>query len=83
MILTMTDAVEPLERRDPLIARPLKDIPLRELEQEFSALLTRLDDRRYVASILRVHFEPDGESHSMEINFRVRVEKRSKERSEK
>jgi hypothetical protein len=80
MILTMTDAVESSERRDPLIARPLKDIPLRELEQEFSALLTRLDDRRYVASILRVHFEPDGEAHSMEINFRVRVEKRSEAR---
>jgi hypothetical protein len=76
MIFTMTDAVEPMERRDPLVARPLKDIPLRELEQEFSALLTRLDDRRYVASILRLHFEPDGESHAMEIDFRVRVEKR-------
>jgi hypothetical protein len=73
----MTDVVEPSERRDPLIARPLKDIPLRELEEEFSALLTRLDDRRYVASVLRVHFEPDGESHSMEIHFRVRVEKRA------
>ena len=76
----MTDVVEPMERRDPLVARPLKDIPLRELEEEFSALLTRLDDRRYVASILRLHFEPDGESHSMEIDFRVRVEKRAEAR---
>jgi len=80
MICTMTDVVEPMERRDPLVARPLKDIPLRELEEEFSALLTRLDDRRYVASILRLHFEPDGESHSMEIDFRVRVEKRAEAR---
>jgi hypothetical protein len=79
----MTDAVDSLERRDPMFARPLKDIPLRELEQEFSQLLTRLDDRRYVASVLRLHFEPDGETHSMEIHFRVRVEKRNEVRSER
>jgi hypothetical protein len=77
----MTDVAEPFERRDPVFARPLKDIPLRELEDEFSAVLNRLGTRQYVASILRLHFEPDGKSHALEIDFRVRVEKRSQKRA--
>jgi hypothetical protein len=64
------------ERRDPLHARPLKEIPLAELEREFSDVLSRLVGSPYVASILRLHLEPDNESHTLEIDFRVRPELR-------
>lgn len=58
---------------------PSKEIPLGELEREFSYLLSRLVGRRYVATVLRLHLEPDGESpdQALEIDFRVRPELRS------
>jgi len=74
----MTDVAESYERRDPMFARALKDIPLRELEQEFSALLSRLGGRGYVAAVLRLHFEPDEDNRAMEIDFRVRPEERER-----
>ncbi len=74
----MTDVAESYERRDPMFARALKDIPLRELEQEFSRLLSRLGGRGYVAAVLRLHFEPDDDSRAMEIDFRVRPQEREK-----
>ena len=68
-----------VDRRDPLCARPLKEIPLGELEREFSHLLSRLVGRRYVATVLRLHLEADVASpdQALEIDFRVRPELRS------
>ncbi|HTC24010.1 MAG TPA: hypothetical protein VK688_06580 [Gemmatimonadales bacterium] len=66
-----------LERRDPLHARPLKEIPLAELEREFSEVLSRLVGIPYVASVLRLHLEPDTDSRTLEIDFRVRPELRA------
>ena len=64
----MTDLAD-LERRDPLQVRPLKEIPLGELEREFSHLLSRLVGSRYTATVLRLHLEPDADSHALEIDF--------------
>jgi hypothetical protein len=64
------------ERRDPLQTRPLKEIPLGELEREFSHVLSRLVGSRYVATVLRLHLEADAESRAVEIDFRVRPELR-------
>jgi hypothetical protein len=68
-----------VDRRDPLRARPLKEIPLGELEREFSNLLSRLVGRRYVATVLRLHLEADVDSQgqALEMDFRVRPELRS------
>jgi hypothetical protein len=72
-VTNLTDA----DRRDPLCARPIKEIPLGELEREFSHLLSRLVGRRYVATVLRLHLEADnGPDQALEIDFRVRPELR-------
>ncbi len=71
----MTDHAD-LERRDPLQARPLKEIPLGELERQFSHLLSRLVGSRYTATVLRLHLEADADSHALEIDFRVRPDLR-------
>jgi hypothetical protein len=77
----VTDLAD-LERRDPLQVRPLKEIPLGELEREFSHLLSRLVGSRYVASVLRLHLEPDADSHALEIDFRVRPDLRGEGRGD-
>jgi hypothetical protein len=67
-----------VDRRDPLRARPLKEIPLGELEREFSNRLSRLVGRRYVATVLRLHLEAEvaNQDQALEIDFRVRPELR-------